>query len=103
MPTLRVQSTEGVKKVITLPSKYGVMKIRELVKNTYKYPAKLYYYGKPLTKDNYKEAVAKDITLIYERAPCKMDNKTKRCNTKPRVGGNRASCMRSSKGYCKKR
>ena len=51
MPTLRVQSTEGVKKVITLPNKYGVMKIREWVKKAYKYPAKLYYYGKLLTKD----------------------------------------------------
>src|SRR5210317_1829494 len=100
MVNLRIRSTDGEKKIITLPNKYGVMKIRKLARNAFRYPAKLYYFGKLLTKDNYKEVVAKNITLIYRKTPCKYDNKTKRCNKKPRLGGNRAICTQSSKGYC---
>lgn len=103
MTEIRIQDTHKEKHTIKLPAKYGVMKIRELAKKAFKYPAILYYYGKKLTKDNYKEVVAKDVTLIYRRPPCKLDTNTKRCNRKIRVGGNKSACKLSSKKRCMKK
>lgn len=103
MPEIRIQDTHNEKHTIRLPAKYGVMKIRELAKRAFKYPATLYYYGKKLTKDNYKEVVRKNATLIYRRTPCKLDTKTKRCNRKVRLGGNKSACKLSSKKRCMKK
>ena len=99
----RVQDTLGEKHTIELPAKYGVMKIRELVKKAFKYPAKIYYYGKLLTKDNYKQAIQRNDTLIYRRPSCKLDNNTNRCNRKPRFGGNKSACTVNVKKRCIKR
>jgi hypothetical protein len=103
MVEIRVQNTDGEKHKIKLPAKYGVMKVRELVKKAFKYTATVYYYGKKLTKDNYKEAVAKDVTLIYRRPPCKLDTKTKRCNRKIRFGGDKSVCKLTAKKRCMKK
>ena len=103
MKELRIQDTNNDKHTIKLPAKYGVMKIRELAKKAFKYRATLYYYGKKLTKDNYKEAVEKDATLIYRRPPCKLDKKTKRCNRKINFGGSKSACKLSSKKRCMKK
>jgi hypothetical protein len=103
MVEIRVQDTHKEKHIIKLPAKYGVMKIRALVKKAFKYPATIYYYGKKLTKDNYKEVVSKNVTLIYRSPPCKFDTKTKRCNKKPNFGGDKTVCKLSAKKRCVKK
>ena len=103
MTKIRLQDRNGEKHIITLPSKYGVMKIRELAKRAYKYNATIYYYGRKLTKDNYKKAVESDSVLYYRRPPCKLDTKTNRCNRKLQYRGNKAACKLSSKKRCIKK
>jgi hypothetical protein len=98
---IRVQDTLKQKHTIKLPAKYGVMKIRELIKKTFNYSAKVYYDGKLLTKNNYKQ-VKNDDLLIYMRHSCKLDPKTNRCNRKPRFQGNKSACKISPKKRCMK-
>ena len=103
MTKIRMQDRNGQKHIITLPAKYGVMKIRELAKDAFKYNATIYYYGRKLSKDNYKDAVESDTMLYYRRPPCKLDTKTNRCNRKPQYRGNKEICKVSNKNRCMKK